>query len=271
MSTARGLRGASLIGPNRWLGYGLGLMLVGGGALLLPPDPAVLWWIPVAGLLTVGLLLLGGTLVMPSPHPNGLFSPEHQAHAGCKYVRIPDGDGAVPGYLLSPPAGGPKNGSGAAVCVVHGAGDTKTSFKWRLVQALLAEGLIVLTIDLPGHGDDRDRALIYPTVLSAIPAALRFLRRQPGVRRVGLLGISLGGAVAIRSLADHRPAEPDLVDALVIMETPVQLKFTKNLLYREMWRTYYRAPVMSLLRETNVLQLRSRLAQWRLSQQAYDC
>ncbi len=172
----------------------------------------------------------------------------------------------MPGLLLTPSSDSfVIHHAPLAVCLVHGAGDTKTSFKWRLVQALLAEGLSVLTIDLPGHGDYRQRPLAYPDCLSAIPAAIGFLRRQPGVERVGLVGISLGSAIAIRSLAEisRSNAAPALkqltqeatIDALVALETPLQLKYSQALFYREMWNAY-RAPVLSLLGETTARQLR---------------
>jgi pimeloyl-ACP methyl ester carboxylesterase len=116
----------------------------------------------------------------------------------------------------------------------------------------------VLTIDLPGHGDYRQRPLVYPDCLSAIPAALRFLRAQPGLEQVGLVGISLGSALAMASLAQY-PDLPGLqgrpVDALAALETPVALKYSRGLRYGEMWHAY-RAPVLSLWREVSARQLR---------------
>lgn len=290
ISTHLGWRAASLVGPRRGLGYGLGLLLLATGAALLPPSWWVLLWTPLAGLLTLGLLLLAGSFIDPPPHPDSLFEPAHPAHGSCRRVQIPDGDSLIPGYLLSPPtpAYPPLSGGGvkeeptlypsnpppfqssnpptlptAAVLVVHGAGDTKTSYKWRLVKALLAEGLTVLTIDLPGHGDYRHRPLAYPDCLSAIPAALRFLQAQPGVERVGLVGISLGSALAIASLA-HNPKDPKgfekplgsiHVDAFAALETPIELRYSRSMYYGEMWHAY-RAPVLSLFSEVSVKQLR---------------
>jgi pimeloyl-ACP methyl ester carboxylesterase len=174
-------------------------------------------------------------------------------------VQIPDGEYLMPGYLLTPsdPPHPPLKGG---VLVIHGAGDTKTSYKWRLVQALLAEGLTVLTIDLPGHGDYRQRPLAYPDCLSAIPAALRFLRAQPGLEQVGLVGISLGSALAMASLAQNSDLTGMLHEnlsglSLVALETPVALKYSRGLRYGEMWHAY-RAPVLSLWREVSVRQLR---------------
>lgn len=261
ISSWQGWRAASLVGPRRLAGYGLSLLLIVVGTLLLPDSWWVLGWALPAAPLVLALLLLAGSYIDPPPHPDCLFEPNHPAHNSCVRVQIPDGQYLMPGYLLTPP-NPPLKG---AVLVVHGAGDTKSSYKWRLVEALLAEGLVVLTIDLPGHGDYRQRPLAYPDCLSAIPAALRFLRVQPGIERVGLVGISLGSALAIASLVqtgeDPKGFSKPLgsikgqVDALAALETPVALQYSRVMFYREMWHAY-RAPVLSLFREVSAKQLR---------------
>ncbi len=259
-STYQGWRAASLVGARRGAGYGLGLLLLATGAALLPQSWGVLLWTPLAGLLTLGLLLLAGSMIDPPPHPDSLFEPTHPAHGSCRRAQIPDGDSLIPGYLLSPPTFQP-----TAVLVIHGAGDTKTSYKWRLVKALLAEGLTVLTIDLPGHGDYRHRPLAYPDCLSTVPAALRFLRAQPGIARVGLVGISLGSALAMASLAqsvkdpkgfsNSLGSNIEQVAAFAALETPIELHYSRRMFYGEMWHAY-RAPVLSLFGEVSAKQLR---------------
>jgi pimeloyl-ACP methyl ester carboxylesterase len=144
-----------------------------------------------------------------------------------------------------------------AVCIVPGAGDTKLFFKWQLVKALLAHGITVLIIDPPGHGDYRHRPLVYPDCLTAVPAAIAFLRKQPNIKRVGLLGISLGGAMAIRAAAEAGSA---FVDALGVVATPTHLNYSQRLFYKEIWRTFYRSPVVPLLQEVTARQAR---AMWR--------
>ncbi len=272
ISTWQGWRAASLAGPSRGAGVAAGLGLLGlgywglaSGNWLLPQDWGVLGWTLLAGPLALGLLLWAGCYVKPPPHPDeALFSPRHPAHGSCRRVQIPDGVYTMPGLLLHPstlPSFQPDDKIRAsAVCLIHGAGDTKTSFKWLLVQALLAEGLTVLTVDLPGHGEYRQRPLAYPDCLSAVPAAIRFLRQQPGVERVGVVGISLGSALAIRSLVDsenpkdsEKPLGP--IHALAALETPLNLHYSKRLFYREMWQAF-RAPVLGLLREITVKQMR---------------
>lgn len=238
------------MGPSRWAGYlaGAGLLLV--GAWLLPPSLSALWWALVVGPVAVAVLLLAGSYIWPPPDPELLFTPDHPAHNDCRKVRIPDDEAEIPGILLTP-----KEAGAAAVCLVHGAGDSKTSFKWRLAGALLAEGLTVLTIDLPGHGDYRHQPLSYPEVLATIPASLRFLRAQPQIEHVGVVGISLGGAVAIRSLVEANDSGTNLGDALVVLETPIQVTYSHRLFYRELWNTLHGVPVLSLLRETTVRQI----------------
>lgn len=220
------------------------------GAMLLPASPFILLWTPVCGVLVVIGQLLAASWMAPPPHPGRLFSAEHPAHGGCRPVQIPDGDYLMPGFLLTP-----ATGPGAeAVCIVPGAGDNKTFFKWRLVKALLAEGLTVLSIDPHGHGDYRNRPLAYPDCLSAVTSAVAFLREQPGIERVGLVGVSLGGAIVINALAgQHAPP----VEAVVIAETPVRLSINRRLVYGEAWHTVYGSPVLSLLKESTLKQIRS--------------
>lgn len=250
ISVAQQLRGASLVGDSKPAGYGLGVVLFLLGALILPDSWAVLGLPFLAGPLALGVLLLGGSYLFPPPDPNQIFSPSHPAHDGCRIVEIPDGDEQIPGLLLSPKS--PAKGH-PAVCIVSGAGAHKTFFTWRLARTLLDEGFIVLTIDMPGHGDYRHRMLAYPNCLSTIPAALTFLRQQPEVELVGLIGISLGGAMAIESLVKDRLAQPD---ALVVVGTPIHLDYTRGLFYRELWNTMYRSPMLSLLQEMSIKQVR---------------
>jgi alpha-beta hydrolase superfamily lysophospholipase len=262
ISTGKGWRAASLAGPSRPGGLGLGLLLLIIGSLTLPLTWSAIWWPLLTGPLALGLLLWGGSYICPPPNPNRLFLPHHPAHAGCQPVQIPDGVHLMPGYLIRPhppettealssPVPGP------AVCIVPGAGDHKSSFKWRLVQALLSAGLTVLTIDTPGHGDYRQRPMSFPDCLSAVPAAVRFLHAQPEITHVGLAGISLGGALAVRSVIEYWPDKDHLgrpPEALVMLETPVELNYSQKLFFQEAWRAC-RAPVLSLLQEISVRQM----------------
>ena len=255
-STLRRLPGLSLVGANLAAGYSVGIVLLVTGSLLLPHSWWVLMWVLPMEMLTVIVLAIGGSL-NPPPNPHRLFEGDHPAHAKWEAVQIPDGLSTIPGLLMRPSKR--INIPGSAVCIVPGAGDTKTSFKWRLVETLLAAGLTVLTIDPPGHGDYHQRAMSYPDCLSVLPAALDFLRKQPDVTQTGVIGISLGGALALRSLAksaDNNNETAQQIAAVVIIATPTRLDYTQALFYRELWQTLFRAPSLSLLEEMSVRQAR---------------
>jgi alpha-beta hydrolase superfamily lysophospholipase len=119
----------------------------------------------------------------------------------------------------------PHGGASAAVCVIHGSGCDKTSYAWRLVDTLIGPGMAVLLIDMDGHGEN-PRIQSFPAITEDAVAAVAWLRER--YARVGLLGISLGGCVAARAAADGVP-----VDALVVLEAPPLLHYTKADVYRE--------------------------------------
>jgi pimeloyl-ACP methyl ester carboxylesterase len=242
--------GLSLTGRRRGLGYAVGAGLLLLGAILLPPHWAALLWVVPAEVLSLAGLMWAGSTIDPIPHPEALFTPDHPGHGTFVQVDIPDGDSQIPAVLLAPPS--TVGANGAAVCIIPGAGDARTSFKWWLVEALLAEGFTVLLIDVPGHGDYRHRPLRFPDFLSVAPAAVGYLRRLPGIEKVGLIGISMGGAMAVRALVDG-PVEP--VDALVLVATATRIDYTRGLRRREMWRTCYGSPVMRLVRRMTVRQI----------------
>ena len=58
ISTCKGWRAASLVGPGRLAGMDLGSLLLLSGALTLPDTWGVLWWAIPAGPAAVAVLLL---------------------------------------------------------------------------------------------------------------------------------------------------------------------------------------------------------------------
>jgi alpha-beta hydrolase superfamily lysophospholipase len=113
----------------------------------------------------------------------------------------------------------------AAICVLHGSGCDKTSYAWRLVDTLVEQGLAVLLIDLDGHGEN-PRPQSFPAILADVGAAISWLRER--YERVGLIGISLGGCIAARAIADGV-----MVDALAVLEAPPLLHYTRADVCRE--------------------------------------
>ena len=237
-----GLRGVSLTGRWRWPGYLLGGALFAGGVLLLPRSPLALVMVLPASLLALVCLLALGSLIGYRLNSARFLRPGDWPEGHCEAVHIPNGDSAIPGLLITPPAA-----TGGAVCLTHGSGDTKTAFKWRLIGALLNRGLTVLTIDLAGHGEN-ETPQRWPECTTEIPAALAWLRAQPGVQRVGLLGISMGGALSAHAAVAASP------EVLALCETPTTFEYTPAMAWREGWHTA-RSPVLDLMRETTAWQI----------------
>ena len=126
-----------------------------------------------------------------------LLAPGHDAAHAARRVRVPIGDHATPGWLFTP-----KAASGATVVLAHGTTAEGTLPYYMWIQALLDAGINVLTFELDGHGEN-PRVLCCPDIEENVPAALAFARRQPEVdaARVGVMGVSLGGACAVNAAA----------------------------------------------------------------------
>jgi pimeloyl-ACP methyl ester carboxylesterase len=242
LASCKGLRGASLTGPYRWLGYLVGGILFLVGAFLLPGTFWSLILVLPASLLALVCLAAVGSLAGRNLDAARFLRPGDWPEGRCQIVHIPHGERFIPGLLFTPPLP-----TQAAVCLVHGSGDNKTAFKWRLIGALLNRGLTVLTIDLAGHGENQTPQR-WPDCTAEIPAALAWLRDQPGVRQVGLLGISMGGALSAHAAA---VAEPD---ALALCEAPISFHFRKAMIWRETWNTL-RSPVLGLMGDVTAWQI----------------
>lgn len=147
------------------------------------------------GLAHYGCMLLG---FGPDPTP-ALLRPDVDADHGVRPVAIPLPSGhAMPGYFFTP-----KRPNGATVALVHGVSAERVTPYVYWIRALLRAGFQVLTFELDGHGDN-PRALCFPGIEDDVPAAVAFLRAQPEVDpdRLGLLGVSLGGACIYRALPE---------------------------------------------------------------------
>lgn len=131
---------------------------------------------------------------------------------------IPMDEGFLPVLHVEPTAGTKK-----AVCVLHGSGCDKTYYAWRLADALLDAGCAILLIDLDGHGDN-PRTQRFPNILDDPRTAVGWLRER--YERVGIIGISLGGCITARALAEGLA-----VERVAILESPPKLQFGR----REMW------------------------------------
>jgi pimeloyl-ACP methyl ester carboxylesterase len=93
--------------------------------------------------------------------------------------------------------------NGAAVAVIHGTGSNRLGVADH-ARLLARHGYGVLLFDLQGHGGSEGRSTSVPARFHEdADAALAYLHRRPDVRagRIGVIGVSLGGEVAIEAAA----------------------------------------------------------------------
>jgi pimeloyl-ACP methyl ester carboxylesterase len=207
---ARGLRSRrlSVQAPERRFFGGASPLQTSPPSALSSLLSALVW----AALPALALQLAAGSLRNRALDPLARLRPGHHGDRTVERLDIPMAEGHCPALHVVP-AGGAR----AAVLVLHGSGCDKTYFAWRLADALLARGLAALLVDLDGHGDS-PRPQRFPGATHAAEAATGWLRGR--YARVGLLGVSLGGCVAARAVADGLAA-----DALALLETPPLLQF----------------------------------------------
>jgi pimeloyl-ACP methyl ester carboxylesterase len=109
-----------------------------------------------------------------------------------------------------------------AVLMVHGAGMDHTV--WQLPARWLAwHGHSVLAVDLPGHGRSEGPAL------SGVPEMAAWLGRvmdAAGIARAGIVGHSMGGAIALEAAATL----PERVTRIALLGTAAAIPVNRALL-----------------------------------------
>jgi len=109
-----------------------------------------------------------------------------------------------------------------AVLMVHGAGMDHTV--WQLPARWLAwHGHGVLAVDLPGHGRSEGPAL---TSLADMVAWLGRVMDAAGVQKAGIVGHSMGGAIAVEAAATL----PERVTRIALLGTAAAIPVNKALL-----------------------------------------
>src|SRR3954447_1073817 len=96
--------------------------------------------------------------------------------------------------------------NGAAVALIHGTGSNRLGVAGH-ARLLARHGYGVLLFDLQGHGASDGRSTSLPARFQPdADAALAYLRARPDVHagRIGVIGVSLGGEVAIHAAARDR-------------------------------------------------------------------
>jgi dipeptidyl aminopeptidase/acylaminoacyl peptidase len=120
----------------------------------------------------------------------------------------------------------PSPGSRAGVVLCHGHNDCRTQFL-SLLRPLHEAGLDLLMFDFRAMGFSGGRHCTYGhREREDALTAVRYLREEMGVERVGLLGYSMGGATALLAAA-HDPEVAAVVTdcAFARMEDMVEQRF----------------------------------------------
>ncbi len=158
----------------------------------------------------VGLLVLFGlaisygiALLLSAPDQETIGAPPRDLDA--HEVSFPSGSGAtIHGWLIE---GRPHRG---AVLLLHGVHANRLAMLPR-ARFLSAAGYAVLLIDFQAHGESIGRKITFGVLESRdAQAALAYLREKAPGERIGVVGVSMGGAAALL-------AEPPLAaDAFVL-------------------------------------------------------
>lgn len=123
----------------------------------------------------------------------------------------------------------PSNANGAWLLIICGAGDNRFAFKWLLTRALLQQGLSLLTIDPPGHGDFMSAPATVHNVRRAASVAADWLHARVRGGRIGALGISFGACQA-----SWLAASDNRIATLTTISAPVKLRpVTRSIVARE--------------------------------------
>ena len=116
-----------------------------------------------------------------------------QAGAESKRIEVDTGDESVDIRYLTA-------GEGDPVILLHGIGLDAASVSWKHTLPALAEDHHVIAPDFPGHGES-DGAEEY--TMASYLAVLDGLLDALAIERASLVGISMGGAVALGHALDH--------------------------------------------------------------------
>jgi len=243
-----GWRGLALLGRQRvWIAAALLLVAV----LALVLLGATQWWhIVVGGVIGLLLFVALAAYAQRNLAATTILAPGARDGRRIAHVEVPIAGGPIPAVLVEP-----LHGAEFAVLVVHGAGDHKLLYAWPRMYTLSDHGFAVLAIDVDGHGAS-PRVLDFPSVLEDVAAGVAWLRER--YHRVGVIGISQGGCIAARAVAEASTSLPGRpggmqadrlrVDALVIMEAPAAINITRAV-YRHEARILAYPVAWQLLRD----------------------
>jgi uncharacterized protein len=154
-------------------------------------------------ILVTGLLMPAGCIFVANPSRASI--PEPPVALRAQDVSFPSSSGSrIRAWLARGRVGK------GAVLLLHGIGSNRTSMEAR-AQFLHNEGFTVLAPDFEAHGESSGETVTYGARESLdAEAAMHFLREQVPGERIGVIGVSMGGAASLLG------AQPLAADAFVL-------------------------------------------------------
>lgn len=138
-------------------------------------------------------------VIWERPAPDGALAEElaRATKSSWETARVTGADGTpLEGWIFTPAAP-----NGAGVIVLHGVSDTRRGMLYH-ARFLLRAGYTVVTPDARGHGTSGGDHISYGVLESRdVHAWADWLMARRGVERLYGLGVSMGAAVLIQSLA----------------------------------------------------------------------
>lgn len=130
--------------------------------------------------------------------------------------------------------------NGAAVILLHGFGGNRLDMKSR-ADVLARHGFGVLIYDLRGHGESEGnvRAFGWQDV-EDVKSALEFLsnREEVDPNKIGILGFSIGGQIAIRATSEYEQIKAIIADDpgfVTVDDAPAPSNTKQQILYTVSW------------------------------------
>ncbi len=130
--------------------------------------------------------------------------------------------------------------NGATIILLHGFGNNRLEMKSR-ADVLARHGYGVLLYDLRGHGESGGNVRAFGWKdIEDVRAALEFLsnREEVNPNRIGILGFSIGGQIAIRATAEYKQIQAVIADDpgfVTVDDAPAPVNTQDRLLYLVSW------------------------------------
>lgn len=142
----------------------------------------------LVGAALIAVLVAGNFLTAPAPQSIG----ELPSNLSGKSIEFSSGSGAtIHGWFM------PGKQGGGAVVLMHGVRSNRLSMIDR-ARFLSRAGYSVLLFDFQAHGESTGKQITFGALESKdAQAALEFLRQVAPGERIGVIGVSMGGAAAI--------------------------------------------------------------------------